>query len=64
MISYYQEMKKQAQDYEIHFSDGKIIPAVDCVMMGGGGIIGPTVIAGDLRSADILLWIYMIVLIG
>ena len=34
MISYYQEMKKQAQDYEIHFSDGKIIPAVDCVMMG------------------------------
>lgn len=52
MISFYHEMKKQAQDYEIHFSDGKIIPAIDCVMMGGGGIIGPTVIAGDLRSAD------------
>ena len=52
MISFYQEMKKRAEEYEIHFSDGKILPAVDCVMMGGGGIIGPTVIAGDLRSAD------------
>ena len=52
MISFYQEMKKKAEEYEIHFSDGKILPAVDCVMMGGGGIIGPTVIAGDLRSAD------------
>ena len=52
MISFYQEMKKRAEEYEIHFSDGKILPAVDCVMMGGGGIIGPMVIAGDLRSAD------------
>ena len=54
MISFYHEMKKRAEEYEIHFSDGKVIPAVECVCMGGGGIIGPTVIAGDLRSADIL----------
>jgi len=52
MISFYHEMKKRAEDYEIHFSDGRVIPAVECVIMGGGGVIGPTVIAGDLRSAD------------
>jgi len=55
MIAFYQEMKKRAEDYEIQFLDGKVISAVDCVYMGGGGIIGPTVIAGDLYGVDNLL---------
>ncbi|GEM_PF-261518 len=53
-ITFYREMKKRAEDYEIQFLDGKVIPVTECVCMGGGGIIGPTVIAGDLRGADAL----------
>lgn len=55
MTFFYQEMKKRAEDYEICFSDGKVISATDCVYMGGGGIIGPTTIAGDLCGVDNLL---------
>ena len=54
MISFYRKMKKIAKEYEICFLDGKMIAADDCVYMGGGGILGPTVIAGDLRSVEAL----------
>ncbi|MDZ7837972.1 MAG: hypothetical protein U5N58_08475 [Actinomycetota bacterium] len=46
-------MEKIAEDFEIIFSDGKTIPAVDCVYMGGGGgIIGLLTLARDLRSVE------------
>jgi hypothetical protein len=54
MISFFIEMKKIAEEYEICFSDGKVFPAVNCVYMGGGGIIGPAALAGDLRSVEAL----------
>ena len=54
MISFFNEMKGIAEEYEICFSDGKVISATACVYMGGGGIIGPATLAGDLRSVEAL----------
>jgi uroporphyrinogen decarboxylase len=54
MLSFFTDMKKLAEDYEIRFSDGKVLSATDCVYMGGGGIIGPATTAGDLRGVEAL----------
>lgn len=52
MIEFYNQMKIIAEEYEIIFSDGKILKGTDCLYMGGGGIIGPMVLAGDLRGLE------------
>lgn len=52
MLDYYKEMKEIAGDYRVRFRDGKEVEGVDLVYMGGAGIIGPMVIAGDLRGVE------------
>ena len=52
MISFFKKMKRISEEYEICFSDGKVLQATDCVYMGGGGIIGPATVAGDLRGVE------------
>jgi uroporphyrinogen decarboxylase len=52
MIDYYRKMKDMAADFRVRYSDGKEIEAVDLVYMGGAGIIGPMVLAGDLLSVE------------
>lgn len=52
MTEFYNRMKITAEEYEIIFSDGKILKGTDCLYMGGGGIIGPMVLAGDLRGVE------------
>jgi uroporphyrinogen-III decarboxylase len=51
ILACYEEMKKAAADFTLRFKDGKTLDATDLVYIGGG-IIGPLVIAGDLRGAD------------
>jgi uroporphyrinogen-III decarboxylase len=52
MLEYYEKMKEIAADYRVRFSDGKIIDVTELVYMGGAGIIGPMVMAGDLMSVE------------
>jgi hypothetical protein len=52
MFEYYGKMKEIAGDYRVRFTDGKVLEAADLVYMGGAGIIGPMVIAGDLMSVE------------
>jgi hypothetical protein len=52
MLSFYEEMRKVAGDYEIVFEDGKVIPAAETVYPGGAGIIGIAGLAGDLCSVE------------
>jgi uroporphyrinogen-III decarboxylase len=52
MIDYFKKMKEASGDYSVRFRDGKKIEAAELVYMGGAGIIGPMVIAGDLRSVE------------
>jgi hypothetical protein len=52
MFNHYRKMIDAAADYRVRFSDGKILDAVDLVYMGGAGIIGPMVMAGDLMSVE------------
>lgn len=52
MLDYYKKMKEIAGDYRLRFRDGEEIEAVELVYMGGAGIIGPMVIAGDLRGVE------------
>ena len=54
MLEYYRQMKQIAGDYVLRFRDGMTIEAVNLVYMGGGGTIGTTVLAGDLRGAEAL----------
>jgi uroporphyrinogen-III decarboxylase len=48
MLAYYQQMKAMAGDYTVRFRDGMTLDGADLVHMGGGGIIGPTVMVVDL----------------
>jgi uroporphyrinogen-III decarboxylase len=52
MLGYFEEMKRIAGEYEIHFDDGKVIPAAECVYPGGAGIIGLAGLAGDLCGVE------------
>ena len=52
MIDYYRMMKDCSADYCLRYSDGKIVDASELVYMGGAGIIGPMVMAGDLMSVE------------
>jgi uroporphyrinogen-III decarboxylase len=52
MIEYYERMKEAAAGYRLRFGDGATLEAVDCVYMGGAGVIGPMVIAGDLMGVE------------
>ena len=52
MLEYYKRMNEIAADYRIRFRDGKTIDATELVYMGGAGIIGPMVMAGDLMSVE------------
>ena len=52
MLDYYDKMKDMAGDYRVRFRDGKVIDAAALVYMGGAGIIGPMVMAGDLMSVE------------
>jgi hypothetical protein len=52
MLDYYTKMKDMAGDYAVRFRDGKTIDARDLVYMGGAGVIGPTVLAADLRGLE------------
>jgi len=52
MLEYYRQMKDMASDYTVRFGDGMTINGTDLVYMGGGGIIGPTVMAADLRGQE------------
>jgi hypothetical protein len=54
MLQFYRSMKDIAGDYTVRFLDGMELPGPELVYMGGGGIIGPMVIAGDLRSVGML----------
>jgi len=54
MFAFYEKMKEIAGDYTLRFDDGMTIEATELVYMGGGGIIGPMVIAGDLLSVETL----------
>ena len=48
MLEYYRQMKDIANEYTVQFRDGMTLNGADLVYLGGGGIIGPTVIASDL----------------
>ena len=52
MITYYKKMKGIAGDYTIRFKDGGTLEASELVYMGGAGIIGPMVMAGDLLGVE------------
>lgn len=52
MLSYYQEMREAAADFEIRFDDGKVIPAGETVYPGGAGILGIAGLAGDLCGVE------------
>jgi uroporphyrinogen-III decarboxylase len=52
MIEYYERMKEAAGGYRLRFRDGAVLEAVDCVYMGGAGVIGPMVMAGDLMGVE------------
>jgi uroporphyrinogen-III decarboxylase len=52
ILEYYKQMKDAAGDYTVRFRDGMTINGRDLVYIGGGGIIGPTVIAADLRGLE------------
>lgn len=52
MLRYFEDMKKIAEDFEIVFEDGKVIPAVETVYPGGAGIIGIASLAGDLCGVE------------
>lgn len=52
MLDYYKKMKDAAAGFQIEFSDGKTIPATDCVYPGGAGVIGIAALAGDLCSVE------------
>jgi len=52
MLEYYRQMKDMAGDYTVRFRDGMAINGADLVYMGGGGIIGPMVMVGDLRGLE------------
>jgi hypothetical protein len=52
MLTYYGEMQEAAAEYGVRFSDGEVIPAVDTVYPGGGGILGIAGLAGDLCSVE------------
>jgi uroporphyrinogen-III decarboxylase len=52
MIEYYQRMKEAAGGYRLRFRDGATLEAADCVYMGGAGVIGPMVMAGDLMGVE------------
>ena len=52
MLEYYRQMKDMAGDYTVRFRDGQTINVTDLVYMGGAGIIGPTVLATDLRGLE------------
>jgi uroporphyrinogen-III decarboxylase len=52
MLDYYKKMKSVAGDYRLRFSDGASIDAAECVYMGGAGVIGPMVAAGDLMGVE------------
>ncbi len=54
MLNYYEKMKEIAGDYTLRFKDGMTIETTELVYMGGAGIIGPMVIAGDLLSVETL----------
>ncbi|TFG59759.1 MAG: hypothetical protein E4H36_13215 [Spirochaetales bacterium] len=52
MLDYHKIMKETAADFQLEFSDGKTIPAGDCVYPGGAGVIGIAALAGDLCSVE------------
>lgn len=52
MLDYYEKMREIAADYRVRFRDGKTVDAAELVYMGGAGIIGPMVMAGDLMSVE------------
>jgi uroporphyrinogen-III decarboxylase len=52
MLEYYRKMKERAGDHRLRFRDGAVLEAVDCVYMGGAGVIGPMVTAGDLMGVE------------
>jgi uroporphyrinogen-III decarboxylase len=52
MIEYYEKMREAAGGYRLRFRDGAVLEAVDCVYMGGAGVIGPMVMAGDLMGVE------------
>jgi uroporphyrinogen-III decarboxylase len=52
MIEYYTKMREAAGGYRLRFKDGAVLEAVDCVYMGGAGVIGPMVMAGDLMGVE------------
>jgi hypothetical protein len=52
MISYYHKMKEIAGDFEIEYSDGKVVPATEYVYPGGAGVIGIAALAGDLCGVE------------
>lgn len=52
MLDFYKKMKTVSGDYSVRFQDGKVIEGPEMVYMGGAGMIGPMVLAGDLRSVD------------
>ena len=52
MLDYYGKMKEISADFRVRYGDGKEIEATDLVYMGGGGIIGPMVLAGDLLGVE------------
>jgi hypothetical protein len=52
MLEFYRQMKDMAGDYTIRFRDGMTLNGPDLVYMGGGGIIGPTVMASDLCGQE------------
>ncbi len=52
MLEYYRQMKAMAGDYTLRYRDGMTINGADLVYMGGGAIIGPTVMAVDLCGQE------------
>jgi len=52
MLEYCRQMKDMAGDYTVRFRDGMSLNGVELVYMGGGGIIGPTVMAADLCGQE------------
>jgi len=52
MLRFYREMKEVAAGFQLEFSDGQRLPAVDCVYPGGSGFIGIAGLAGDLCSVE------------
>jgi uroporphyrinogen-III decarboxylase len=52
MIEYYKKMKEIAGGYSVRFKDGMTVEATELVYMGGAGIIGPMVAAGDLLGVE------------